>query len=156
MTNMYVDSEELKQISQSIKTKANNILEIYQNETNKAILSANETIQMDSIDIEQIINALNKIFTNLSTKINSLADFLTTTVANQYDEIYTSIRNEFDTNFANEMVKILGTTLSTGTITEKLINNNLKENPIELIEPETNETIEIFEIQEDEVLEIPI
>ena len=156
MTNMYVDSEELKQISQSIKTKANNILEIYQNETNKAILSANETIQMDSIDIEQIINALNKIFTNLSTKINSLADFLTTTVANQYDEIYASIRNEFDTNFANEMVKILGTTLSTGTITEKLINNNLKENPIELIEPETNETIEIFEIQEDEVLEIPI
>ena len=156
MTNMYVDSEELKQISQSIKTKANNILEIYQNETNKAILSANETIQMDSIDIEQIINALNKIFTNLSTKINSLADFLTTTVANQYDEIYASIRNEFDTNFANEMVKILGTTLSTGTITEKLINNNLKENPIELIEPEINETIEIFEIQEDEVLEIPI
>ena len=128
MANVYVNSDELKQISQSIKTKSNNIIEAYQNEVSTAISSITETFQISSIDIEQIFNSLNKIFANLNTRINSLADFLINMVANEYDEVYSTMENEFNTKFADEMVKILGTTLTTGNIAEKLIKNNYNKN----------------------------
>ena len=116
MADVYVNSEELREIAQSMKLKASNIMESYQNDATSAILTGSESIQISGLDTTQVLNSFNKIFTNLSTRINTLADFLINMVANEYDRVSIAIKNEFDNEFANELAKLLGLTIGTGTI----------------------------------------
>ena len=116
MADVYVNSEELREIAQSMKLKANNIMEAYQNEVSTAILMGSESIQISGLDTTQVLNSFNKIFTNLSTRINTLADFLINMVASEYDRVSIAIKNEFDNEFANELAKLLGLTIGTGGI----------------------------------------
>ena len=116
MADVYVNSEELREIAQNMKLKANNIMEAYQNEASAAILMGSESIQISGLDTTQVLNSFNKIFTNLSTRINTLADFLINMVASEYDRVSIAIKNEFDNEFANELAKLLGLTIGTGTI----------------------------------------
>ena len=113
MADVYVNSEELKLIATGMKTKATSIMESYQNEASSAILMGSECLQISGLDTTTLLNSFNKIFTNLGTRINTLADFLSTTVANEYDNTTTAIANEFNNNFANEIAGILG--ISVGT-----------------------------------------
>ena len=115
MADVYVNSEELKLIATSMKTKAASIMESYQNDASSAILMGSECLQISGLDTTTLLNAFNKIFTNLNTRINALADFLSTTVANEYDEVSSAIKNEFDNNFANEIAGILGISVGTGS-----------------------------------------
>lgn len=116
MADVYVNSEELREIAQSMKLKASNIMEAYQNDATSAILTGSESIQISGLDTTQVLNSFNKIFTNLSTRINTLADFLINMVANEYDRVSIAIKNEFDNEFANELAKLLGLTIGTGGI----------------------------------------
>ena len=104
----YIDSEELKTIASDMKTKINNIMENYQNQASSAITLGQEAIQISGLDITQINDSFNKIFTNLSTRINSLADFLVNNVANEYDETSVSIINTFNNDFASSLSNLLG------------------------------------------------
>ena len=113
MADVYVNSEELKLIASGMKTKAASIMESYQNEASSAILMGSECLQISGLDTTTLLNSFNKIFTNLGTRINTLADFLSTTVANEYDNTTAAIANEFNNNFANEIASILG--ISVGT-----------------------------------------
>lgn len=113
MADVYVNSEELKLIASGMKTKATSIMESYQNEASSAILMGSECLQISGLDTTTLLNSFNKIFTNLGTRINTLADFLSTTVANEYDNTTAAIANEFNNNFANEIASILG--ISVGT-----------------------------------------
>ena len=116
MADVYVNSEELREIAQNMKLKASNIMEAYQNDATSAILTGSESIQISGLDTTQVLNSFNKIFTNLSTRINTLADFLINMVANEYDRVSIAIKNEFDNEFANEIAKLLGLTIGTGGI----------------------------------------
>ena len=116
MADVYVNSEELREIAQSMKLKASNIMESYQNDATSAILTGSESIQISGLDTTQVLNSFNKIFTNLSTRINTLADFLINMVASEYDRVSIAIKNEFDNEFANELAKLLGLTIGTGGI----------------------------------------
>ena len=115
MADVYVNSEELKLIATGMKTKAASIMELYQNDAASAILMGSECLQISGLDTTTLLNAFNKIFTNLNTRINNLADFLSTTVANEYDEVSSAIKNEFDNNFANEIAGILGISVGAGS-----------------------------------------
>lgn len=114
MADVYVNSEELKLIATGMKTKATSIMESYQNEASSAILMGSECLQISGLDTTTLLNSFNKIFTNLGTRINTLADFLSTTVANEYDNTTAAIANEFNNNFANEIASILGISVGTG------------------------------------------
>lgn len=114
MADVYVNSEELKLIASGMKTKATSIMESYQNEASSAILMGSECLQISGLDTTTLLNSFNKIFTNLGTRINTLADFLSTTVANEYDNTTAAIANEFNNNFANEIASILGISVGTG------------------------------------------
>lgn len=114
MADVYVNSEELKLIASGMKAKATSIMESYQNEASSAILMGSECLQISGLDTTTLLNSFNKIFTNLGTRINTLADFLSTTVANEYDNTTAAIANEFNNNFANEIASILGISVGTG------------------------------------------
>ena len=64
MADVYVNSEELREIAQSMKLKASNIMEAYQNDATSAILTGSESIQISGLDTTQVLNSFNKIFTN--------------------------------------------------------------------------------------------
>lgn len=116
MADIYVNSEELKLIATGMKTKATSIMESYQNDASSAILMGSECLQISGLDTTTLLNSFNKIFTNLGTKINTLADFLSTTVANEYDSTTSAIANEFNNNFANEIAGILGISVGKGAL----------------------------------------
>ena len=116
MADIYVNSEELKLIATGMKTKATSIMESYQNDASSAILMGSECLQISGLDTTTLLNSFNKIFTNLGTKINTLADFLSTTVANEYDSTTSAITNEFNNNFANEIAGILGISVGKGAL----------------------------------------
>ena len=65
MADVYVNSEELREIAQNMKLKANNIMEAYQNEASAAILMGSESIQISGLDTTALLNSLSKIFNNL-------------------------------------------------------------------------------------------
>lgn len=117
MADIYVNSDELKLIATGMKTKAANIMEAYQNEASSAILMGGECLQISGLDTTTLLNSFNKIFTNINTRISTLADFLSTTVANEYDSTTASIANEFNNNFANEIAGILGISVGTSKVT---------------------------------------
>ena len=116
MADIYVNSEELKLIATGMKTKVTSIMESYQNDASSAILMGSECLQISGLDTTTLLNSFNKIFTNLGTKINTLADFLSTTVANEYDSTTSAIANEFNNNFANEIAGILGISVGKGAL----------------------------------------
>lgn len=113
---VYVDSEQLTSVAASIKVKANNILNIFQGDCSSAIILGKECLQVSGLDTTAIINSLNKIFTNLSTRINTLSDFLTQKVAGEYDLTSQSIINAFNGNFATELAALLGLTVGTTVV----------------------------------------
>lgn len=117
MADIYVNSDELKLIATGMKTKAANIMEAYQNEASSAILMGGECLQISGLDTTTLLNSFNKIFTNINTRISTLADFLSTTVANEYDSTTASITNEFNNNFANEIAGILGISVGASKVT---------------------------------------
>ena len=126
MADVYVNSEELREIAQSMKLKANNIMEAYQNEASAAILMGSESIQVSGLDTTALLNSLSKIFNNLNGRIVNLSDFLTNVVANEYDSVSIAIKNEFDNNFANEIAGLLGISVLRG--------NNISKPSINVIE----------------------
>ena len=118
MANVYVNIDELKQIAQDMKTKSNNIIDNYQNQVESAITLGQEAIQISGLDTTQIKSSFNKIFTNLNTRINELADFLINNVANEYDDISLAITNSFNDSFATELAGLLGITVGTGSVSK--------------------------------------
>lgn len=108
MADIYVNSEELKLIASGMKNKATIIMDAYQNDIVTALTMGSEALQISGLDTTTVLNSFNKIFTNINTRINTLADFLLTTVTNEYDEVSAAITNEFDNNFANEIAGLLG------------------------------------------------
>ena len=123
MADVYVNSDELREIAQNMKLKANNIMEAYQNEASAAILMGSESIQISGLDTTALLNSLSKIFNNLNGRIVNLSDFLTNVVANEYDSVSIAIKNEFDNNFANEISKLLGiSVIGTGVGGVKIID----------------------------------
>ena len=117
MADIYVNSEELKLIASGMKNKATIIMDAYQNDIVTALTMSSEALQISGLDTTTVLNSFNKIFTNINTRINTLADFLLTTVTNEYDEVSSAITNEFDNNFANEIAGILGITVGAGSST---------------------------------------
>ena len=118
MENVYVNIDELRQIAQDMKTKSNNIMDNYQNQVDSAITLGQEAIQISGLDTSKIKNSFSKIFTNLNTRINDLADFLINNVANEYDDISLAITNAFNDSFANELAGLLGITVGTGSVSK--------------------------------------
>ena len=153
MADLYVNSDELKEVASSMKLKANNIMEAYQNEASAAILMGKESIQVSGLDTTELLNSLSKIFNNLNGRIISLSDFLNNVVANEYDNVSASIKNEFDNNFANEIAKILGISLvggGTGNISNIISGRIDSSSPISIREDGT-----IIRRNEPPVYEIP-
>lgn len=128
MTDVYVNSEELKIVASSIKTKSNSILEIYQSDIMNAINMGNECLQVSGLDSSILLSSFNKIFTNINDRISNLSDFLNNVVANEYDIVSSSIISEFDSNFAGELAKLLGSSI---LITPSVINNSFKSETID-------------------------
>lgn len=122
MADIYVNSEELKLIASGMKNKATIIMDAYQNDIVTALTMGSEALQISGLDTTTVLNSFNKIFTNINTRINTLADFLLTTVTNEYDEVSAAITNEFDNNFANEIAGILGISLGAGSSTTPSIS----------------------------------
>lgn len=121
MADVYVNSEELKIVASSMKTKSNSILEIYQSDIMNAINMGNECLQISGLDSSILLSSFNKIFTNINDRISNLSDFLNNVVANEYDIVSASIIKEFDSNFASELAKLLGSSI---LITPSVVNSS--------------------------------
>lgn len=128
MTDVYVNSEELKIVASSMKTKSNSILEIYQSDIMNAINMGNECLQVSGLDSSILLSSFNKIFTNINDRISNLSDFLNNVVANEYDIVSSSIISEFDSNFAGELAKLLGSSI---LITPSVVNSSFKSETID-------------------------
>lgn len=127
MADVYVNSEELKIVASSMKTKSNSILEIYQSDIMNAINMGNECLQVSGLDSSILLSSFNKIFTNINDRIGNLSDFLNNVVANEYDIVSSSIISEFDSNFAGELAKLLGSSI---LITPSVVNSSFKSETI--------------------------
>ena len=104
MSDMYINSEELKTAARNIKIKTNNIMEIYQRILSLCNDPENQT---DEINNSQTLSILNKTFTNLNTRINKMTDFLINTVSNEYDDTIVSIKKEFNGEVADEIASLI-------------------------------------------------
>lgn len=104
MSNIYINSDELKETARNIKIKMKNIMETYQ----KILSLCNDPQnQIDELNSNQTLNTLTTTFTNLNTRINKITDFLINTVANEYDDAIVSIKKEFNGEIANEIASLI-------------------------------------------------
>lgn len=104
---IFINSEQLVAIANSIKSKKEQIMSIYNSEVVTALKSSENCLSVAGLDYASIINAFNNIYTEMDKRITNLADALSTKIAPNYDAMAVSIRNAFNSDFASEMQSLV-------------------------------------------------
>ena len=132
--NVYVDSEQLKSIANSLKTKSNSIMNRYQTDCSSALKMGAECIKLSGLDTVELENSLSSVYKQLVERLNNLSDFLIKT-SSQYETVNQTITNNFNSNLKNELSALLGNGVA------KEIPTLPKENPGAVIEVPKDMTV---------------
>ncbi|MBQ6840987.1 MAG: hypothetical protein IJO63_02575 [Bacilli bacterium] len=106
--NVYIDSEQIKNIGNSLLEKSLKIYMAYRGECTPAITAGADCIQLTGVDINEMNAKLDEIYKNLQNNIQALARFLINNVAATYDIVMDSIRNNFNNELGQALANIMG------------------------------------------------
>lgn len=115
MANVYINSEQITSIASSLKSKGNSIVKEYKSNCTSALEMSKDCIQLSGLNTDEFFKALDNVYQKLNDKLAEFADFLTNTVAAEYDITSQAIVSSFNDDFADEISKLLGVSVSDGS-----------------------------------------
>ncbi len=104
---LYVSTEDLKAVANSLNTKKNEITNIYNTKVKPVMEQSKEAITVSGLNFDEFNRQFSNAFTSLANEIGSLSNALTTKIIPNYNDLSQSIRNAFNNDFANQMNTIL-------------------------------------------------
>ena len=107
MASNYVSLTQLKEISTSLDSEKQEIMNTYKNQILPVLNSSEKCFHVAGLNTNEIISSFDTIFKNVDGRISALTDALNNNVIKQYSEISAAISQMFNNNFASELKSLL-------------------------------------------------
>lgn len=104
-----VDTNQLSTIPASLRTKKDEILNVYNNQVKSILETSKDAIIVSGVNFEEFETYFAKAFTTLGNELDNLANALQNQILPRYDNLSVSIKNAFNNEFASQMQSILDT-----------------------------------------------
>ena len=102
-----VRTEELRQVANELLKRKDSINNIYTNQIKNIMEGSKEAINISGLEFNEFNVAFQKAFTELTNRIENLANALNNQILPKYDDLSVSIRNAFNNEFASQMQNLL-------------------------------------------------
>ena len=126
---IYLETTDLENIASGLKTKGNSIKEEYTTNCYSALKMGNSCLEVSGLDTDKFFESLNTIYTNISDRCNSLANFITNNVIPNYDQVSKVITDNFDNELGKELAAIMGLTATTNNSSSSGSSSTPQANP---------------------------
>jgi hypothetical protein len=102
-----VNIDELRSIASTIKTKNEELYNLYKTEFINILEESKSYIKVSGLDFSAMESSFKTLFTNLNTQMNELSDVITNSVIPNYEFGADAVVKMFNSEFASQMQELL-------------------------------------------------
>ena len=107
MSDIKINTSEVRAIADRLDSKKEQIMNVYKNKLIPLIESSEDCLKVSSLSYDEVINSFNSVFNSLDQRMNELTSVLKNKIIPEYENAAGVIRNSFNNTFADEMRSIL-------------------------------------------------